>query len=82
MSTEAIKLTLPLSPTVNHYWRRHGHTIYVSKEGKQYRLDAQAAVLNQLGKVNPLKGRLDVGIVCHPRDKRRQDIDNRLKVLL
>jgi crossover junction endodeoxyribonuclease RusA len=67
---------------VNHYYRRHGHTIYVSSEGKQFRINAQAAVLEQLGLVKPLDGRLSVAITLRPRDKRRIDLDNRLKSTL
>jgi crossover junction endodeoxyribonuclease RusA len=80
-SKEAITLTLPLAPSMNTYWRRHGHTIYLSDAGRQYRTDTQAAVLSQIGKPRALKGRIEMSVVCHPRDKRRQDLDNRLKGL-
>lgn len=81
MKTERkpITLSLPLAPSVNHYWRRHGHTIYVSSEGKKFRIDTQAAVLQQLGLIKPLEGRLAVSITIHPRDRRMIDLDNRLK---
>jgi crossover junction endodeoxyribonuclease RusA len=77
--TEHVELTLPLAPSVNHYWRRHGHTIYISSEGKKFRVDTQAAVLSQIGLCKPLTGRLAVSITIHPRDRRKIDLDNRLK---
>lgn len=84
MSTEAkpIVIELPLSPSVNHYWGRHGKITYVSKAGQDFRTNVQAAVLQQCGRYPRLKGRLSLSVRVHPADKRRQDLDNRLKSLL
>lgn len=72
--------TLPYPPTVNTYWRNVGGRVLVSKKGRQYRLDVQAAVLgNWQGRAT---GRLGVVIKLHPPDRRKRDLDNTLKAVL
>lgn len=73
----SVFLRLPYPPTVNTYWRRHGHTIYVTKEGKAYR----EAVIALVDKYR-LDGRLRVEIEATMPDKRRRDIDNLFKAVL
>ena len=75
-----MKLTLPFPPSMNHYWRRHGHVIYVSAAGKKFQKDVQAAVVGLVQE--PLTLRLRVSIVAHAPTKRRIDLDNRLKPAL
>jgi crossover junction endodeoxyribonuclease RusA len=79
---KSLTIELPLSPSVNHYWGRHGKITYVSKAGKDFRVNVQAAVLEQCGCYPRLTGRLCVAVRVHPADRRRQDLDNRLKSLL
>jgi crossover junction endodeoxyribonuclease RusA len=82
VTEHALTLELPLSPSVNHYWGRHGKITYVSAAGKTFRTNVQAAVLEQCGCYPNLTGRLSMHVRVHPADKRRQDLDNRLKSLL
>jgi len=75
-------LKLPFPPSVNHYWRRNGNTVFISKAGKDFRVNVLAAVLEQQGKRKPLEGRLDVEMVLYRGDKRTHDIDNYAKSTL
>lgn len=76
-----IKLNLPYPPTVNTYWRNigKGRTI-ISRAGRIYRVDVQAAVL--LAGRPRASGRLRLGVLLTMPDNRRRDIDNVLKALL
>jgi crossover junction endodeoxyribonuclease RusA len=74
---------LPYPPSVNTYWRhpskgplagRH----LISEKGREYRSQVMAAI----GQVEPMKGRLSIGIIAYAPDKRRRDLDNILKSLL
>jgi crossover junction endodeoxyribonuclease RusA len=71
-------LTLPLPPTVNHYWGRSGHRSFLSKAAIEYRNHVIAYVkernLQSFG-----DKRLIVHITLHFKTKARNDLDNRLK---
>jgi crossover junction endodeoxyribonuclease RusA len=85
---KTVELVLPFPPTVNSYFRfpnkgplagRH----LLSAAARIYRVDVQAAVLSQIKLPLPrLAGRLSVAIDIAAPDRRRYDIDNRLKGLL
>jgi hypothetical protein len=32
-----MRLSLPYPPSINHYWRRAGRFIHISREGREYR---------------------------------------------
>jgi Holliday junction resolvase RusA-like endonuclease len=32
-----MRLLLPYPPSINHYWRRAGRFIHISREGREYR---------------------------------------------
>lgn len=73
-------LNLPLPPSVNHYWGTHGHRRFVSKAGKEFKLAVQEYVIeNRVPKLG--EKRLQMQVTLYPRDKRKQDIDNRIKAL-
>lgn len=76
-----ITLTLPLSPSVNTYWRRVGNKTLLSRRAREYRAAVIAACLEQAA---PRLGaaRVSVKIVLHPDSRRAFDLDNRLKGLL
>jgi crossover junction endodeoxyribonuclease RusA len=85
-SSPLFEATLPWPPTVNNYWRHKviGRlaTVYVSREGMQYR-KAVNLCLMQLGiKTYGLEGNLKVEIEVYPPDRRKRDLDNLLKSLL
>jgi crossover junction endodeoxyribonuclease RusA len=73
-------LNLPLPPSVNHYWGTHGHRRYVSKAGVEFKEQVQDYVLEyRVPKLGA--ARLEMKVVLHPKDRRKQDIDNRIKAL-
>lgn len=73
-------LNLPLPPTVNHYWGAHGHRRFVSKAGVEFKLKVQDYVIeHNVPKLG--EKRLQMQVTLYPRDRRRQDIDNRIKAL-
>lgn len=84
---QALKYRLPWPPSVNHYWR---HVVIngrprtlLSKEGRAYKLAAADAVRQQRrGPSAPLSGRLAIAVTLFPPDRRRYDLDNRLKAVL
>ena len=78
--TKSIQLSLPLPPSVNHYWGQAGNHRFIGKKGKEFRAQVMDAV-NEAG-IQPLEGRLAVHIALFPPDKRKRDIDNVLKSLL
>lgn len=71
---------LPYPPSVNNYWRKCPRGMFINDQGKRFRVDVQAILL-QLG-VPKLTGRLRVSVWLQPPDKRRRDIDNTQKSLL
>lgn len=84
---KSLTYTLPWPPSVNHYWRRvliggKPRTL-LSKEGREFKLAAVGAVLQQRrGPSAPLSGRLAIAVTLFPPDRRRYDLDNRLKAVL
>lgn len=77
---EALSLTLPWPPSVNHYWRRVGNRTLISKEGRLFRKRVLATLSAQ--HIEPMTGPLAVRVVAHPPDRRRRDLDNIAKSLL
>lgn len=84
---KTLTYTLPWPPSVNHYWRRvlvggKPRTL-LSKEGREFKRAAVGAVLQQRrGPSAPLSGRLAIAVTLFPPDRRRYDLDNRLKAVL
>ena len=74
-----IQLELPMPPSVNHYWGINGKQRFIGKEGKQFRVAVAEAVAEYGVK---LEGRLAIHIALFPANRRRFDIDNRIKSLL
>jgi len=79
-----VTLTLPFSPSLNHYWRsvivKGAVRLLISKDGRKFqKAVARYVLLNRVGRV---AGRLGVDVVVHPPDGRIFDIDNRLKPLI
>lgn len=75
-----IEYTLPMPPTLNQYWRhcviKGRAVVYVSKQGKAYK-----AQVHTLVKAKPTDARFGVRIELSFADKRKNDIDNRIKAL-
>ena len=72
-------LTLPLSPTVNTYYGSNGNRRYIKPAGVEFRKEVLAAV--KQAKIPTLTGRLCLVVRVFPRDRRLQDISNRIKAL-
>ena len=83
---DCIELTLPWSPSVNHYWRNVGGKVLVSAEGRKYqrKVSDLVSVERYMRRVplKPYTGRLAVRIEAAPPDRRRRDIDNLNKCVL
>ena len=71
---------LPYPPSINHYWRRVGPRMLISREGRRFR-EAVCTILAAL-RIRPVKGPLEVTVEVYPPDNRRRDIDNLFKGLL
>lgn len=69
---------LPLPPSVNDYWRRSKFGMYLSAKAKAYKQQVKAILQH----AEPSDKRLWVNIIVHYADRRKNDIDNRLKSLL
>lgn len=89
----AMKISLPWPPTVNTYWRSvlmpRGKgskekmiRVLLSKEGREYRERASAAIREQKIPTNAVSGKLEVEIIACPPDRRARDLDNLFKGLL
>lgn len=75
-----IMFDLPLPPSVNHYWGQHGHRRYVSKAGVAFKEQVAEYVIDyRVPKLGT--ARLAMTVVLFPKDRRKQDIDNRIKAL-
>jgi len=74
-------LQLPLPPSMNTYWRNFRGRTILSKGGRDYKLAVQEYVtVNNIPSFG--QSRLQAIITIFPRDRRKQDLDNRLKSLL
>jgi crossover junction endodeoxyribonuclease RusA len=66
---------------MNTYWRNFRGRTILSKAGRQFKANVSEAIIDQ--KVPKLGiSRLKVLIYLHPKDKRKIDLDNRLKACL
>ena len=73
-------LNLPLPPSVNTYWRANGKRRFISKEGMLFRENViDYCIDNKVPSFGDK--RLQFQVTLYPRDKRTQDIDNRIKAL-
>lgn len=75
-----ITLTLPIPPTINHYYgQRPRGGRYIKPAGIAFR--AAVAEIVAAAQVEPLLGRVSLFAAIYPANRRRQDIDNRAKSL-
>ena len=72
---------LPFPPSMNTYWRNFRGRTVLSKNGRQFKADVQDYVIEQnIPKFGDKK--LKITMILRPRDKRKIDIDNRIKAVL
>lgn len=74
-------LELPWPPSINHYWRRHGHVIHVSTAGTRFARLVALAVRSQFASA-PIDMPVAILIEAWAATKRSWDVDNRIKPLL
>ena len=73
-------LNLPLPPSVNSYRTIFRNRMNISAAGRKYKADISDYVAEyRVPKLG--SARLEMKVVIYPRDRRRQDIDNRIKAL-
>ena len=72
-------LILPWPPSVNRLWRSVRGRNILSREGREYRVEALSALFGQGYPRPPLTGRLSVRIEAFPPDRRRRDLSNLIK---
>lgn len=75
-----IVMTLPLPPSINSYWGFSGHRRFINKAGVAFK-QAVADYVAETKTPKLGKARLEIHVTLYPKDKRVQDIDNRLKSL-
>ena len=74
-------LSLPFPPSMNTYWRNFRGMTVLSKQGREFKAAvADYVVEYKVPKLGDSK--LRVSMVLFPRDKRKIDIDNRIKAVL
>lgn len=71
---------LPWPPSVNHYYRRVGPRVLISRAGREFR--RRVGRILAARRLPPPTGRLAVTVEVYPPDRRRRDIDNLLKAVL
>lgn len=69
---ETLILELPFPVSTNTYWRHNRGFTHISKEGKAFRSSVDVLVKG----IKAPEGRLFVGVVLYPPDKRKRDLDN------
>ena len=75
-----IVLNLPLPPSVNSYRTIFRGRMGISKAGREFKAQVSDYVIEyRVPKLG--KARLEMKVVIFPRDRRKQDIDNRIKAL-
>jgi crossover junction endodeoxyribonuclease RusA len=75
-----IILNLPLPPSVNSYRTIFRNRMGISKAGREFKIQVSDYVVEyRVPKLG--KARLEMKVVIYPRDRRKQDIDNRIKAL-
>jgi len=76
-----IVLSLPFPPSMNTYWRTFRGMTVLSKQGREFKAAvADYVVEYRVPKLGDSK--LRISMVLFPRDKRKIDIDNRIKAVL
>jgi len=82
-----IELELPFPPSSNTYYRsvRMGQScrVLLSKRGRLYKEEVKDILSTKHKQFGfPIEGRLSVDIRLHPPNRRKLDLDNRIKPLL
>lgn len=77
-----MKLILPFPPSVNGYWRSTSRGMLISERGRKYRINAIAAVYEQLRRrPQAITHDIDIHVILYPPNRARRDLDNFQKAL-
>lgn len=76
------QITLPWPPSANTYYRRSGRHIHLSNKGRKFKTDAMATLKSLRLDAEQITERLTVRMELHPPNRRKFDIDNRIKPVL
>lgn len=77
MKRYSIQLDFP--PSTNTFYRRHGHVMHLSAQGKAYKDKVEKQLNRELRGIKPLTGRLRVYFGLSRYDNRSYDISNFIK---
>ena len=70
-----------LPPTVNHSYEKRGRRLYKSPECRKYQESVSEKLHKEWGKRKRYSGYVELRITFYTKDRRRWDIDNRVKAL-
>jgi crossover junction endodeoxyribonuclease RusA len=76
-----VLLELAFPPSSNHYWRYVNSQVLKSKDARSYIKAVGQIWMVSRQKAFPKDERLKLEVLAMPKDKRRRDLDNLLKVL-
>lgn len=77
-----MKLTMPFPPSVNGYWRSTSRGTLISERGRKYRVNAIAAVYEQLRRrPQAITHDIDIHVILYPPNRAKRDLDNFQKAL-
>ncbi len=78
---ERLELTLPMPPSVNSLFATVGRRRVLSKRGREYVKAVGDAVREHAPSVSFGASRLRLSMTLYPANRRRADLDNRVKAL-
>jgi len=80
-SNDRYSIELSWPPSMNSYWLRSKHGMYLSKRGRDYKLESETKIMGKSGFYFG-KARLSFCVKAYQPDKRKRDLDNILKPLI
>ena len=76
-----VLLELAYPPSANHYWRYVNHQVLKSIEARAYIKDVGKIWMVSRQKAFTKDQRLKLEVLAMPKDKRKRDLDNLLKII-
>lgn len=75
-------ITIPFPPSVNTYYRRSQYSTYMSKKGREFSKDVATLLKDKMLDQELISSRLSVTLELSAPNRRKYDIDNRIKAAL
>ncbi len=83
MSAKSFTYAGPMPPSVNHTWGRKGKKTFLRREAREWREKVKKVFLeSECAKGGPMTKDVECKVKLCPRDRRRRDVDNYLKIAL